>query len=73
MEELRHLDHVEWRTSTLCQNATCVEVAFSQNLVAVRSSKDRSGPVVAFDAEEWRAFVGGVRQGEFDLPAKKIS
>jgi hypothetical protein len=36
--------------------------------VAVRDAKDRTGPVLLFTAPEWAAFVGGVRNGEFDLP-----
>ncbi len=36
-------------------------------MVAVRDSKDRQGPVLTFTPAEWRAFVVGVRSGEFDL------
>jgi hypothetical protein len=36
--------------------------------VAVRDSKDHSGPVLVFTASEWRAFVAGVKDGQFDLP-----
>jgi hypothetical protein len=32
----------------------------------VRDSKDRSGPVLAFDPDQWRAFIDGVKQGDFD-------
>lgn len=35
--------------------------------VLVRDSKDRTGPVLAFTRDEWRAFLGGVRDGEFDI------
>ena len=34
--------------------------------VAVRDSKDPSGPVLVFTPHEWRAFLDGVRDGEFD-------
>jgi uncharacterized protein DUF397 len=44
----------------------CVEVAFLDNGVAVRDSKDKLGPVLTFTADEWKAFLGGVRDGEFD-------
>ncbi|HEU4396356.1 MAG TPA: DUF397 domain-containing protein [Actinomycetota bacterium] len=54
--------------STLCNNGACVEVAFSDGLVALRDSKDRSGPVLQFSSSEWEAFTDGVRLGEFDLP-----
>ena len=54
-----------WRTSTRSGNggSTCVEVA--DNLpgrVFVRDSKDRSGPVLAFEPTAWRAFVGLARR-----------
>ena len=32
----------------------------------VRDSKDTAGPVLAFTAAEWVAFVRGVKAGEFD-------
>ncbi|MGH3982427.1 MAG: DUF397 domain-containing protein [Pseudonocardiaceae bacterium] len=34
--------------------------------VAMRDSKDPDGPVLAFSRAEWRAFLGGIRPGEFD-------
>lgn len=43
----------------------CVEVATRDGLVGVRDSKDRSGPVLVFDDQEWEAFVAGVKNGEF--------
>ena len=56
-----------WRKSTLSGPNGCVEVAFLDGRIAVRDSKDRSGPVLLFTPYEWEAFVGGVRGGEFDL------
>lgn len=56
-----------WRTSTLTQQSECVEVAFTDDAVLVRNSRDRAGPVLAFTVAEWAAFVGGVRKGEFDV------
>lgn len=46
----------------------CVEVAVIGDLgVAVRDSKDRSGPALGFTRAEWTAFLGSCRDGEFDL------
>jgi hypothetical protein len=42
-------------------------VAVVDRVIAVRDSKDRSGPVLRFRPDEWEAFVAGVRDGEFDL------
>ncbi|HUB22147.1 MAG TPA: DUF397 domain-containing protein [Streptosporangiaceae bacterium] len=34
--------------------------------VGVRNSRHPRGPVLTFTPNEWHAFVGGVRNGEFD-------
>ncbi len=58
-----------WRTSSYSANgSSCVEVAGLGSGIAVRDSKDRSGPVLAFTSGAWDTFVGGVRAGEFELP-----
>ncbi|MFF3003256.1 DUF397 domain-containing protein, partial [Kitasatospora sp. NPDC057940] len=33
--------------------------------VPVRDSKDPDGPVLAFPADAWRAFIAAVHEGEF--------
>src|SRR4030095_11149549 len=45
----------------------CVEVGLVDAKIAVRDSKDRQGPVLLFTAHEWEAFLGGARDGEFEL------
>lgn len=46
----------------------CVEVASHRpNTVAVRDSKDREGPQLAFPAPIWSRFVAGIKRGEYDL------
>ncbi len=57
-----------WIKSSLSYaNGNCVEVSeLEQGAVGVRNSRDREGPVLRFTPEEWRAFIGGVRKGEFD-------
>jgi hypothetical protein len=49
-------------------NPNCVEVGFETSAVLMRDSKDRNGPVLRFTVNEWKAFVAGVKAGEFDLP-----
>jgi hypothetical protein len=44
-----------------------VTFAEADDLIAVRDSKDPSGPMLLFTPLEWRAFVAGVRDGEFDV------
>ncbi|MEW2328548.1 DUF397 domain-containing protein [Micromonospora chersina] len=49
-----------WRKSTRSsgQGGNCVEVAGNlSGVVAVRDSKDPTGPVLAFAPQAWRAFV----------------
>lgn len=62
------LSRAEWRTSSFSgSNGQCVQVAFLDGGdVAVRDSKNAEGPALIFTPGEWKAFVGGVRDGEFD-------
>jgi Domain of unknown function (DUF397) len=60
-----------WRKSRRSNNGgNCVEVATNllqhTGKVHVRDSKDPDGPVLTFTKSEWRAFVGGVHDGEFE-------
>lgn len=57
-----------WTKSSLSfSNSNCVEVAdLTRGEIGVRDSKDPSGPVLRFTPGEWDAFLGGVRNGEFD-------
>jgi predicted secreted Zn-dependent protease len=60
--------HLTWRKSNYTgANGNCVEVAQLPAVVAVRDSKDPGGPKLTFSPEEWRAFVAGVKAGEFGL------
>ena len=34
--------------------------------IGVRNSRDSEGPVLRFTSDEWHAFLGGARNGEFD-------
>lgn len=57
-----------WVKSSLSfSNGNCVEVAnLAGGQVGVRHSKHTEGLVLRFTPEEWQAFLGGVRNGEFD-------
>jgi hypothetical protein len=35
-------------------------------MVAIRDSKDPSGPVLVYTPAEWHAFLHGAKTGEFD-------
>ncbi|WP_433366686.1 DUF397 domain-containing protein [Streptosporangium sp. CA-115845] len=58
-----------WCRSTLsgANNDNCVEVAaLPGGSRVVRDSKDPNGPTLNFASGEWRAFISGVKNGEFD-------
>lgn len=63
------LSRAVWRKSSQsgpnCDN--CVEVAHVDQAWLMRDSKDPQGPVLVFTQGEWDAFVGGAKDGEFDL------
>lgn len=65
---------IVWRKSSLSVDGNCVEVAWiaDSQQWALRQSQSPAGPVLAFTQEEWAAFVGGVRLGEFDGPSATV-
>jgi hypothetical protein len=65
-----HLNSAVWRKASRSNGNggnNCVEVAFLETGVAVRDSKNRSGPALMFTPAEWSAFVDSTKDGEFDL------
>ena len=64
------LTGADWHKSSFSggNGGDCVEVAVNlSGVVAVRDTKDRGGATLVFTDAEWRAFVAGVRDGEFDV------
>ena len=50
----------------------CVDVIWKTsshfNEILVRDTKDKgNGPTLSFSLNEWKAFLDGVREGEFDI------
>jgi len=56
-----------WRKSTRSNNGgECVEVADNlPGIVALRDSKDPSGPALTFGPGAWARFVAGVKRESF--------
>jgi hypothetical protein len=51
-----------WRKASLSvNNGACVEVASARAAVMVRDSVDPSGPVVAYPAATWQAFLAAAK------------
>ncbi|MGW1197250.1 DUF397 domain-containing protein [Streptomyces sp. NPDC002536] len=52
-----------WRKSSHSSgNGACVEVAEAGGIVAVRDSKDSSGPALRFRPDAWASFLGGAAE-----------
>jgi hypothetical protein len=59
--------HIIWRKSSRSNDGgegACVEVAELPSRVAMRDSKDPTGPVLAVTRAEWRAFIGSIRASD---------
>ncbi|MFH9354148.1 DUF397 domain-containing protein [Kitasatospora sp. NPDC017646] len=63
----QELQIANWRKSTYSNGqGDCIEVADGiTGLVPVRDSKDPHGPALGFSPAAWRAFVAGIRAGDF--------
>ena len=62
-----------YKSSLSMSNGHCAEVAWlPDGDVAMRNSRHTAGPVLRFTPDEWRAFTGGVRMGEFDTSPLEI-
>lgn len=59
----------EFRKSSFSggDSGACVEVARRPERIGIRDSKDPASPVLEFTPPEWRAFIEGVKAGEFDI------
>jgi hypothetical protein len=60
------ISDMTWRKSSYSgtQGGNCIEVArAAAGGVAVRDSKDRQGPWLAFGPGQWRRFAAGVKAG----------
>ncbi|MCX4470909.1 DUF397 domain-containing protein [Micromonospora sp. NBC_01655] len=58
-----------WFTSSRsANNGDCVECAVLPDVMAVRDSKDRSGPTLVFPARQWSAFIAATTSGTVAPP-----
>jgi hypothetical protein len=67
MEDMTKL---QWHKSSYSGNGggDCVEVASNlPGVVAVRDSKDRSGPQLAVPDQAWSQFTEAIKHGTLDL------
>lgn len=59
----------DFTQSSLCPGRwfNCVSVAHKDGVIAVRNSYDDQKRTIFFNEDEWRAFVGGVKKGDFNF------
>lgn len=58
----------EFKKSSHCgADGNCVQVALRRGGIVVGDTKHPAGAMLAFNENEWNAFVRGVKDGEFDL------
>ncbi len=60
----------DFKVSSVCDPSSqtgCVAVAICEGMVALRDTKDRNQNDLHFTSEEWKAFIAGVKKGDFDL------
>jgi hypothetical protein len=60
-----------WHKSSASGGGECVEVRIAADCVHVRDTKYRQDASLTFTHDEWRAFLTGVRLGEFEIPSQK--
>ncbi len=57
----------EFKKSSFCSKGKCcVDVAIGSHLVLVRNS-EKHEKTIHFSIDEWRDFIAGVKDGEFDI------
>jgi hypothetical protein len=67
-----------WRKASFCASGECVEVAQRNGMIVLRSSNGPRrislGPRrrVHYTAQEWQAFLRGVKAGEFDDLSERL-
>lgn len=59
------MSKVEWIRPRRCETGACAEVTMVGDEVWLRSSR-RDGNIIAFDLDEWREMLAGVKAGDFD-------
>ncbi|MFG1890423.1 DUF397 domain-containing protein [Micromonospora sp. NPDC049051] len=61
------LSRAQWKKSTRSSgNGQCVEVANLADAVALRDSKDPTGPALLFCRDDWTSFLAGAKYGHFN-------
>lgn len=55
-----------WRTARTCDAGACVQVAASGPMILIADSKTPGGPALSYTVAEFREFIIGAKNGDFD-------
>jgi hypothetical protein len=58
--------NLSWHVSRTCDGGVCVAVAHHGDSVLFGRGREPEGPVYVYTVDEWREFLAGVKQGDFD-------
>ncbi len=65
-DESASLAGLSWRAAEVSTGGACVRAASRGDEIIVGDSKDPAGTVLIYSVVEWKAFVEGIRKGDFD-------
>jgi hypothetical protein len=60
------LGDLDWYVSRTCESGACVKVARRGESVLIGNTNSPEGPFSEFSTEEWRQFLAGAKDGDFD-------
>ncbi len=61
---------VVWQKSSKSGTSNCIEVAYLDEHVLVRDSKDRNGPWLQFSRTSWQEFLHAVCEDDWEAPGE---
>lgn len=59
-------DEPTWHDWLRCDGGQCVQIGTLGGSILIRSSTDQDGTYITLNRDEWREFVAGVKDGDFD-------
>jgi predicted secreted Zn-dependent protease len=59
-------EDLSWRKSRTCDGGACVMVARDGDFVVFGNTTQPDGPVYVYTEAEWKEFLVGAKQGDFD-------
>ena len=59
-------EDLNWRVSSICDSGACIMVARHGDMVLFGNTSRPGGPARSYTLAEWKKFIAGVKQGDFD-------